>query len=257
MSFVELKYLTSSEARAVAQDRGAVGLIPIGAFEQHGPHLPLATDSVLAEVLAADVAARCSEPIIVTPTIMAGLSEHHMDFPGTVTLNPETLRAEIEAYIKALGRMGLTRVALFSFHGGNFRFLGEYANGCSSIWPGIQVAAYADFGRFLNVMFQAGVSAGLRLVSTDSHAGAIETSLVLHVMGEHRVRAFDAVTGYTAGEAGWLETMQAKGVQAISASGVFGTPAGASSAAGKVILEALVEEVAAWLKDTFKLGEFT
>ncbi|MGG1596697.1 creatininase family protein [Paenibacillus naphthalenovorans] len=256
MSFVELKYLTSSEARAVGQDRGAVGLIPIGALEQHGPHLPLVTDSALAEVLAAEVAARCREPIVVTPTIMAGLSEHHADFPGTVTLGPVTLGAVIQAYITALKRMGLTRIGLFSFHGGNFRFLGKYAAGCSSIWPGMQVAAYTDFRRFLHVMFQAGVKAGLKLASTDSHAGAIETSLALHVMGEHRVRAFEAVTGYTAGEAGWLEAIETKGVQAISPSGVFGTPGGANAGAGKVILNALSEEVAVWLKDAFKLGEF-
>jgi creatinine amidohydrolase len=254
MSFIELKYLTSSEAREIGKEPDAVGLIPIGALEQHGPHLPLVTDSAMAEVLAADVSACCRESIVVTPTLMAGLSEHHVDFPGTVTLDPVTLEGEIQAYITALERMGLTRICLLSFHGGNFAFLDEYAASYGSTRPEIQIAAYTDFRRFLSVMFEAGKMAGLRLAPTDSHAGALETSLALHVLGEHRVRAFSAVTGYTGGEPGWMEIMQAEGVRAISPSGVFGTPAGASSAVGKIILDALVEEVAVWLRETFKLG---
>lgn len=253
MSFVDLKYLTSDEAREIALDRGAVGLIPIGAFEQHGPHLPLATDSFMAEVLATNVAAKCKEPVVVTPVLMAGLSEHHTDFSGTVTLDSATLGGQLQAYINGLQRMGLTRVCLLSFHGGNFRFIAEYADGCRRSRPEIQVAAYDDFDRFLKVMFDAGVNAGLDLAPTDSHAGAIETSLVLHVLGKQRVRAFANITGYTLGEAGWMETIQKKGMRAVSSTGILGTPAGANPAAGKAILEALVEEVACWLKETFKL----
>lgn len=255
MGFVDLRYLTSSEAREIAQNDSAVGLIPIGAIEQHGPHLPLFTDSIMAEVMAAEVSDRFREPIIVTPTLMAGLSEHHVDFPGTVTLAPDTLAAEIQAYITALKHMGVTRICLFSFHGGNFRFLGEYAASCVRTSPEIQIEAYDDFQRFLHVMYQAGLKAGLSLAPTDSHAGAIETSLVLHVLGEHRVRPFESVTGYTSGEPGWMDIMKAHGVGAISPSGVFGTPVGANPAAGKEILNALVEEVVYWMKRTFKLGE--
>lgn len=251
MTFVDLKFLTSAEAKAVGQEESTVGLIPIGAIEQHGPHLPLSTDSVLAEVLAAKVAAKCIESIVVTPTLMVGLSEHHLDFPGTITLSTETLSAEIQAYISGLVRMGITRICLLSFHGGNFSFLGKFA--ATAKWPGIELVAYDDFRRFLHVMFQAGVKAGMELDATDSHAGALETSLILHVLGEHQVREFDSVTGYTAGEQGWLETMEVNGVSAISPTGVFGTPQGASAAAGKVILEALVEDVAFWLCNTFKL----
>ncbi|MDQ0219559.1 creatinine amidohydrolase [Peribacillus cavernae] len=230
-------------------------MIPIGALEQHGPHLPLFTDSVMVEMLASEVAVRCREPIIVTPTLMAGLSEHHLDFPGTVTLDPVTLGSEIQAYINTLENMGLTRVCLLSFHGGNFSFLGEYAESISNIRTEIQVVAYNDFKRFVSIMFQAGLAAGLSLAPTDSHAGALETSLILHVLGEHRVRSYKTVTGYTTGDPGWMETMQAKGVRAISPSGVFGNPVSASPAAGKVILDALVEEVAGWLKQTFALKE--
>ncbi|RFU64948.1 creatininase family protein [Peribacillus glennii] len=253
MSFIDLKYLTSSEAKEAAMNQSAVGLIPIGAFEQHGPHLPLGTDSIMVEVLASEVAARCSEPIIVTPTLMAGLSSHHLDFPGTVSLEPATLGSELASYINALSNMGLTRVCLLSFHGGNFNFIGEYADNCNINRPNIQVEAYNDFHRFLHVMFEAGVEAGLILAPTDSHAGALETSLILHVLGKKRVRPFEMVNGYTAGDPGWMEIMQAKGVSAISPSGVFGNPFGASPEAGEAILNALVEEVVIWMKETFSL----
>ena len=257
MSFIDLKYLTSAESKEMAKDRSAVGLIPVGAFEQHGPHLPLATDSIMVEVMAAEVAARFKEPIIVTPTLMAGLSEHHVDFPGTVTLDPVTLEGEIDAYITALQQMGLTRVCLFSFHGGNYGFLHDYAASARSKWPNIQIITYTDFQRFLTVMFNAGLKAGLQLAATDSHAGALETSLILHVLGENRVREFAGVTGFLTEDPSWMETMQKQGVQAISPSGVFGTPASASPAAGEMILDALVEEVASWLKVSFKLEDHT
>ncbi|WP_078429797.1 creatininase family protein [Alkalihalobacterium alkalinitrilicum] len=257
MSFVDLKYLTSSESREIAQDKSAIALIPVGAFEQHGPHLPLFTDSILVEVMAAKVSDCFQEPIIVTPTLIAGLSEHHVDFPGTITLDPVTLAAEIRAYITALKHMGVTRICLLSFHGGNFSFLGEYAKKCGDDFPEIQIEAYDDFERFLNIMYQAGLSTGLELAPTDSHAGAIETSLVLHVLGEHRVRSFEAVAGYTTGEPGWMEIMQENGVPAISPSGVFGNPVGANPEAGEVILNALVEEVAFWLEGIYKLEKIS
>ncbi|WP_419880458.1 creatininase family protein [Peribacillus sp. B-H-3] len=255
MSFIELKYLTSSEAAAAAREIGAIGLIPVGALEQHGPHLPLVTDSAMVEVLAAKAARRFREPVIVTPTLMAGLSEHHVEFPGTVTLDRKTLKTEILAYITTLNRMGLTRIGLLSFHGGNFSLLGEFADDNKLALQGIHIEAYTDFRRFLNVMFNAGQKAGLQLASTDSHAGALETSLALHVLGEERVREFETVRGYTRDDQGWMETMQAKGVKAVSSTGVFGTPCGASARAGKLILDALVNEVVLWLGETFQLEE--
>ncbi|PLT29838.1 creatininase family protein [Peribacillus deserti] len=255
MSFVELKYLTSYEAAVAARQKGAIGLIPVGALEQHGPHLPLVTDSAMVEVLAAAAAERFREPVIVTPTLMAGLSDHHVEFPGTVSLDRKTLKGEIGAYITSLNRMGLTRICLLSFHGGNFSFLGDCADDNLLALQGVQIEAYTDFRQFLNVMHTAGQKAGLQLASTDSHAGALETSLVLHVLGEERVREFETVQGYTRNEHGWMETMQAKGVKAVSATGVFGTPCGASASAGKMILDALVDEVALWLGETFLLEE--
>ncbi|SCW33475.1 creatinine amidohydrolase [Paenibacillus tianmuensis] len=254
MSCIDLKYLTSSEAGEVSKRPGAVGIIPVGALEQHGPHLPLVTDSALAEILTAKVAECFREPVIVTPTLTAGLSEHHADFPGTITLNPTSLGAVLDSYIDGLQHMGLKRICLLSFHGGNFTFLGEYAARSSEIRSELQIEAYTDFRRFLQVMYDAGLSAGLKLTPADSHAGSLETSLALHAMGEQWVRSFGTVSGYTEARPGWMETIQLHGVRAVSPNGVFGTPRGANAAAGKIILDALVNEVALWLKDKFGLN---
>ena len=102
---------------------GAVGLVALAALEQHGPHLPLATDSLIAERVALEVAARLSGPVVVTPVVRGGLSTHHLAFPGTVTVPPDAYRALVVSYLEGLERMGIAKIALFSWHGGNFSFV--------------------------------------------------------------------------------------------------------------------------------------
>jgi creatinine amidohydrolase len=79
--------LTWPEAERLGAD-GAVGLVALAALEQHGPHLPLATDALLAERLARDVAERLGTPVVVTPILRGGLSTHHLAFAGSLTFPP-------------------------------------------------------------------------------------------------------------------------------------------------------------------------
>src|SRR5687768_5641715 len=99
MTFVRMGELTWPKALDVAREQ-AVGLIPVGSLEQHGPHLPIAFDSICAEALAAAVAERIMEPVVVPPLFMAGLSDHHLAFPGTVSLSPEAFGAVLTAYVE-------------------------------------------------------------------------------------------------------------------------------------------------------------
>lgn len=247
MTFVDLRRLTSPQAAAL--DASTVGVVQVGACEQHGPHLPLATDDLITEALVRDAAERVVEPVVVAPLVAVGLSDHHAAFAGTVTLSRATLLSVVDAHVAAFARMGVRRVALLSAHGGNFAALGDAAAGAS----GAEVRAYADFARFLATMAQAGRAAGLDAPATDSHAGAYETSMVLALEGEGAVGEFAAVEGYVAGEEGWLDRV-AGGVQALSPTGVLGRPAGATAGVGVRILDALGEEIAGWLARTFGLA---
>ena len=246
MSLVDLRRLTSDEAASLDED--AVGVVQIGAIEQHGPHLPLGTDAFITEALVSAVAEMVPTQVVAAPPIFPGRSDHHLGFAGTISLPAEVLDGLLIAYVSMLCGLGLSKVMLFSAHGGNFGALASFAGAYRG--PAT-VRAYDDFRRFLDVMARAGSEAGLDAPATDSHAGAYETSLVLALNGPEAVRDFSSVEGYTAGEDGWLARLQRGRIENLSPSGVIGRPAGASADVGARILDALAAELADWLTRTF------
>jgi creatinine amidohydrolase len=250
MALVLMAELTWPEAKALGEQGDAIGLSPTGALEQHGPHLPLATDSIAAGDLARAVAERLPVPVVVTPTLTAGLSDHHLAFPGTVTLSREAFGGWIEAHIAGLERMGIQRVAVFSGHGGNFAFIGELAASYTGL---ARVIAYDDLLGFVRVMDEAARAHGLEAPETDVHAGSLETSLGLARFDPRLVRDFAGVEGYTAAEEGWMDRIWSDGLAALSSTGVLGDPAGATSDAGEAIFEALAGELAGWIAREFDL----
>jgi len=238
MTYVSLEALTWPEAGRLGAD-GAIGLVVLASLEQHGPHLPLATDSLLGERLAREVAERFRQPVVVAPVVRGGLSTHHLAFPGSITVPPDAYRALVGSYLEGLERMGIRKIALVSAHGGNFRFAGALA----ADWAGkANVAAYADLGRFLDVCLRASAEAGLLLPETDAHAGGMETSMMLASF-PNLVRPFDGVSGYTAAEPGWLERVF-DGIHILSETGVLGDVHGANATVGNAMLAALADELA-------------
>ena len=118
MSALELDRMTSPEVRG-EQERGRdTVVIAFGATEQHGPHMPLATDALLGDHMARAVAEQLDA--FVAPTVRIGCSEHHLDFPGTLSLSEATFRALVGDVVRALARGGFRRVVLLPTHGGNF-----------------------------------------------------------------------------------------------------------------------------------------
>ncbi|WP_026576275.1 creatininase family protein [Bacillus sp. UNC438CL73TsuS30] len=96
-----------------------VAIIPVGAHEQHGPHMVESCDAVLAERMAKRLGERMFPYAVVTPTVNMGVSEHHMNFPGTISLNPSTLIAILHDMISSLKRHGINKFLLLNSHGGN------------------------------------------------------------------------------------------------------------------------------------------
>jgi len=239
VSFIALETLTWPEAERLGAE-GAIGLVTLASLEQHGPHLPLATDSLLGERLARDVAERLPGPVVVTPVVRGGLSTHHLGFPGSVTVPPDAYRALVVSYLEGLERMGIEKIGVWSSHGGNFAFVAELVRDRSD---GARLAGYSDLQRFVDVMLAAAADMGLHAPETDVHAGGLETSMMLAAYPA-LVRPFDTVEGYTAAEPGWLERMFADGIRAISDTGVLGDLRGANAEAGEAIFAALAEELA-------------
>jgi creatinine amidohydrolase len=252
VTFIAMEELRWPDAEALRAQTDAVGLIPTCALEQHGPHLPLGTDFMVAEALARAVAEQLPVPVIVSPTLRAGLSDHHLAFPGTVSLSQETFRGWVDAHIAGLERIGIERVAVFSGHGGNFAFIGELAAEHTSHPGPARVIAYDDLFGFVRVMDEAARACGLEAPETDVHAGALETSVGLALF-DAVVGDFTGVEGYTAAEAGWMERIWSDGLAALTSSGVLGNPSGSTAEAGQAIFDALADELAGWIAREFDI----
>ena len=101
----------------------SVALVPLGSTEQHGPHLPLATDHLIAEALASAAAEETGA--VRTPTISVGVSPHHRQFPGTMWVDPPEFRDYVESFTRNLAYHGIDRVVFVNAHGGNVQHLRE------------------------------------------------------------------------------------------------------------------------------------
>ncbi|MFJ7497305.1 creatininase family protein [Streptomyces sp. NPDC097727] len=128
MTEVLWNHLTAAELRERAAEN-AVVLLPVGATEQHGPHLPTGVD----DFLAAEVCRRAAElalphtPTVVAPSVWSGLSEHHMAFGGTITLSLTTLHALLRDVCRSIQRASFRRVLVVNGHGGNMTALNALA----------------------------------------------------------------------------------------------------------------------------------
>jgi len=209
----------------------ALVLLPIGSTEQHGPHLPLDTDSVIAQA----VACRASTALpgtLVAPTLPYGASGEHAGFPGTVSIGHEALRAVLVESVRSLS-LWAARTVLVNGHGGNTATLAA------------AVRQLCDEGHDV-------AWTGCSVPGGDAHAGRTETSVMLHLAPEH-VQLEAAVTGDTRPLSVLLPELMAHGVRAVSPSGVLGDPTGASAAEGRTTMDAMVSaavrRITAWSVD--------
>lgn len=207
---------------------GSVLAVPLGATEQHGPHLPLDTDTTIAAELARRLAVRVPG-VVVAPAAAYGASGEHADFPGTLSIGTRAL----EHLLVELGRSAdrFRGIVFVNGHGGNTEALEAAVRLLRA--EGRRVLAWAPSGP-----------------PNDSHAGAVETSVMLHLRPDD-VRLDVAEAGATAPLPELLDAVRAGGVGAVSANGVLGDPTRASAAEGLRRLEAwtdsLASAVGSWL----------
>lgn len=118
---VEWARLTGPEIRAVAALPEALAVLPIGSLEQHGPHLPVITDTASASAAAIRAARMVAAdiPVLVLPGLWTGMSEHHLPFGGTISLNFSELQGVLRGIVRSLRAIGFTRLLVVNGHGGN------------------------------------------------------------------------------------------------------------------------------------------
>jgi mycofactocin precursor peptide peptidase len=201
-------------------------LVPVGAVEQHGPHLPLGTDTAVATT----VAGRTGLP--VTPPIAFGASGEHEGFPGTVSIGTEALAAVLVETGRSACRWA-RRLVFVNGHGGNL--------------PALVAATTLLRAESRDVAWH---SCGVP--GADAHAGRHETSLML-ALAPSEVELDRAEAGNTAPLAELMPAIRSGSVASVSANGVLGDPAGASAAEGAettaVMVAALLDAIADWRVD--------
>jgi creatinine amidohydrolase len=198
-------------------------LVPLGATEQHGPHLPIGTDATIAVALAEGAAAGVPDAI-VAPALPYGSSGEHQDFAGTLSIGAEAT----ELVLIELGRSAtetFERVLFVNAHGGN-------------------VGPLAAAVRQLRTESRD-VRAWSPRLGGDAHAGRTETSLMLAL--EETVRVELAEAGNTLPLVDLIDDLRTGGVGAAAENGVLGDPSGASAEEGSVLLAAAVEDLRATL----------
>lgn len=197
--------------------------VPVGATEQHGPHLPLGTDSTVAEALTRRLAALRPD-VAVAPTLPYGSSGEHAGFPGTLSIGQDALALVVMELVRSAD--AFAGVALVSGHGGNAEPLAR------------AVRTLTSEGRAALAWWPAppgGPTPGGGPSSGDAHAGRTETSVLLALdpaaVDQDRARPGDRrPLGAVA------SLLRAEGLAAVSPNGVLGDPAGASAREGRLLL---------------------
>ncbi|MET0820581.1 MAG: mycofactocin biosynthesis peptidyl-dipeptidase MftE [Aeromicrobium sp.] len=199
-------------------DRPTV-LVPVGSIEQHGPHLPLDTDTAIAEAVARGAADAVGGDVLVAPALSYGSSGEHQAFAGTCSIGTEVLQQVVVELVRSL-RTWAGPIVLVNAHGGNLMALTA------------AVVQMRDEGHDV-----AWVPCATEDV--DLHAGLTETSLMLHLR-PGSVRLDRAEPGDTRPLGEILPLLMQGGVAAVSANGVLGDPTGASASRGAEVLATMI-----------------
>ena len=248
---VLIEEMTWTEVEQALAAGKTTAVLACGAVEQHGPHLPTCTDAVLGTAIA-ERAARIAGTALVAPTIRPGLSEHHMHFPGSFTLRPETFVAVLTDVCESLARQGFRRVVIFPSHGGNADMMKAHTPSIARPLAGrcevvVSLKGPAEVDRMLDVVAELGVTLGRAGV----HAGYIETAMMLHA-APHLVQMQHAAPGRCDDEFYLPENVREsqmesfiQGIQTQSPNGILGDPTGATAEVGDRLLQAAAEAIAA------------
>ena len=235
----EWRKLRADQLREQAR-HNAIVILPVASLEQHGPHLPVEVDSILGETVAARTAAKLIEqatPAVVLPVIWTGLSEHHMSFGGTVTLDNATFSALIEAVVQSVLRHGFRRIALLNAHGGNENAL-RTITGHLTPKLGLPIVQFT--------YWYAAAAAIARILQTQGglqHACEAETSMMMaarpDLVAADRIPLAKTNTTPDVSDLVGGGVYMWRSIASRSASGVISNPEAATAEKGEALFDAI------------------
>jgi len=220
-----------------------VVLLPTGSTEQHGPHLPLDTDAFLTEAVCLEAGRRAADRILVLPPIAYGLNRHHIDFPGTIHIEPEAFIAFCLCITKSVAYHRFRKILLVNGHGSNGPLVDLVAR--KTVLETHSLCAAVSYLALALDAFSE-----VQETPIIAHADEIETSLYLHLAPE-RVQmdkaqsgndvvgnylSSDSTTPYVRFSDYWGRWTQL---------GVHGDPTVASAEKGRIVFESAVTRLIA------------
>lgn len=244
MPEVEWRRLRADQLRALAA-KDAIIILPVASIEQHGPHLPVEVDSRLGEEVANRTAHKVNamgQHALVLPVLWTGLSEHHMSFSGTITLDNATFALLIEGVVRSVIRDGFKRIVLLNAHGGN-------ENALRSITDDLTPKLGVPIVQF--TYWYAAAVAIAKILETQGglqHACEAETAMMMAVRPElvaedriplAKVNMTPDITDVVGGG-----VYRWRAIGARSASGVIGNPEAASREKGERLFESISDALA-------------
>lgn len=217
----QLDSLTSPELARRAW--GSLLVVPLGSTEQHGPHLPLGTDTMVASELC-DRLAKTRDDVVVARPLGVGASGEHQDFVGTISIGTEVLASVLTEVVRS-ARISFRGVIVVSGHGGNAAALKRAST--TAMREGDDL-----------VCFSPSIEGG------DAHAGRSETSMML-ALDPSSVRHDEVVIGTLTPLREIADELRNGGLRAVSPTGVLGDPTCASAAEGSALLNLLADQLLA------------
>ncbi|MBA3709196.1 MAG: creatininase family protein [Planctomycetes bacterium] len=237
-------HLSSPELGTLSKQTPVV--LPIAAVEQHGPHLPVGTDTMIADELVAAADRMCGGRLLVLPTVAIGCSEHHKGFPGTLSLSHTTFAEVVLDLLGSVIGSGFKRIVVLNTHGGNQAVGGTIAERAAQRWPDAEVV-FTSWWRIANERLRPLVEGAFPSIG---HACEFETSILLATRPELVAMALARDDGRlpTApqlrgdlldGSAATLATP----FHRMTTCGVYGKPTLATAAKGQAIITAVAESL--------------
>jgi creatinine amidohydrolase len=241
-----MEEMTWEEVEASIDSGTDTVIITIGATEQHGPQIALASDSITGDYLAPKIAERLGRTLIA-PNIRVGVSPHHLYFPGTISARGDVIGRLVTEYVHSLVWHGFRHIAIIPTHGGNFTTVAEVGRKLSMLYPYVNIMAFADAEAYIGALTATSERLGVALDVAGSHAGMSETSMALAARPD-LVRMNRASAGFMGDAYGAGEKMGLEGTKSVSPIGVLGDPTSATAEMGREYLDGLADLLSNYLQ---------